>query len=163
MTTSNLLSVALLLALAVLLQPCSSSPSAVSSLRILSGQNPHAACTIDDLANYCPDESVDHTTLVAECEGTHGLPAVKCYMRYLCENHDQQAVNGHKECIDGECPLAKRMPPLNCEKFLNQGETPAVDNENENENDSTPVEEDDEEQPVETETATETPTETISA
>ena len=72
------------------------------------------ACMIEDLSDACPDDSVVEEFLVAECEGTHGIPAAQCYMEYLCENHDQDTVYQHKECIDGVCPLAKHVPPLDC-------------------------------------------------
>ena len=62
-------------------------------------------CHIQDLSDSCPDSSVEHDKLVAQCDGTHGIPAAKCYMTYLCENHDQETVNNHKDCIDDVCPL----------------------------------------------------------
>jgi len=77
-------------------------------------ENPNQPCRIVDLSHDCHDESVDHATLNLECEGLHGLPAAKCYMEYLCEHHNQEAVQKHKDCIDVQCPLAKHAPVLDC-------------------------------------------------
>jgi len=76
---------------------------------------------IEDLSSSCPDNSVVEENLMNECGGTHdaarGIPAAVCYMDYLCENHDQETVNDHKDCIDGVCPLLKRVPTRNCEEY----------------------------------------------
>ena len=84
------------------------SGSRIGGSRILN------ACHIDNLSDSCPDDSVVQEKLVAECEGTHGIPAAKCYMEYLCENHNQKTVDTHKECIDNVCPLAKHVPKYDC-------------------------------------------------
>ena len=82
-------------------------------------------CLLEDLSKACPDPSVDHDALVEQCTTLHGLAAAKCYMEYLCAHHDQDTVNDHKWCIDGQCPLAKRIQPLNCEDYLAEQEANA--------------------------------------
>jgi hypothetical protein len=83
--------------------------------------NANDPCQPSDLTDACPDESVVEANIHAKCEGLHSIPAAICYMQYLCEHHNQETVNSHKECIDEECPLARHVPPLNCSEFLGQG------------------------------------------
>lgn len=105
-----------------------------SFLRQLNGQNPHKKCNAEDLTEYCPDDSVVQSKLIAQCQDKTGIPAARCYMEYLCENHRQEAVDSHKECIDQECPLAKHIPPLNCADYLGVEETDEQEEEEEEAN-----------------------------
>ena len=143
-----------------------------AGLRFLNGQHGNVACSMEDLATYCSDYAVVMENLVAECNGLHGIHAAKCYMEYLCEHHNQEAVDNHKSCIDMECPLAKRVPTLNCDEFLQATDTPSegvpttdASEETQSETEPEPAEsepaesEPAETEPVETETEPETTTE----
>lgn len=90
------------------------SAPTISGSRIGTSRMLNNACHINNLSDNCPDDSVVQEKLVAECEDTKGIVAAKCYMEYLCENHNQETVNSHKECIDGVCPLAKHVPKYDC-------------------------------------------------
>ena len=79
---------------------------------------PNTACTVTDLSIDCAkdDETMNQTALIDFCGGDlTGLKAAKCYMEYLCEHHDQDAVVNNKACIDTECPLATHLPVLQCD------------------------------------------------
>jgi hypothetical protein len=96
----------------------SSSCSGSDGIRFLREENnAHDACKVVDLTKACPDDSVVEEKLHEECKALHSIAAAKCYMNYLCVNHDQETVNEHKKCIDEECPLATRMGEhYDCEK-----------------------------------------------
>ncbi|CAB9516345.1 expressed unknown protein [Seminavis robusta] len=124
MKTRTLLTSLLLAALSAVvvtarITSTSTSSTATDIHRLLTNENPSAVCVPEKLLEHCPDESVTPAHLTQRCGGTYRLKAIRCYMEYLCENgHGQETVNSHKECMNNECAMAKRMGPLNCQEHL---------------------------------------------